>query len=66
MRGAQGSRSSLCVLLGPLISIVAGVWRMVVSCSMSSSEAVSSLAGSSVCASSATSVVWTSSLIGPR
>ncbi len=66
MRGVQGSRSSLCALPGPLISIVASVYLKVVSGSCSSSVAESLAAGSSGWLSSATSVACTSAQIGPR
>ena len=66
MRGAQGSLSSLCVLPGLLTLIVAGVWQILWSCSLSSSEVESSSAGSSVWLVSMVSVVYTLSLNGPR
>ncbi len=47
MRGIQGSRSSRCGLPGLLVSIVAGVYRNVVSDSFSSSVVESSAVGSS-------------------
>ncbi len=66
MSGAQGSQSSQCVLPGLLATIVAGVFQIVISSSLSSSVVESSLAGSSGWLSSMTSVACTSVLIGPR
>ncbi len=66
MSGAQGSQSSQCVLPGPLTSIVAGVFWILMSSSLSSSVAESLAAGSSGWLSSVTLVTCTSVLMGPR
>src|SRR6266851_4446466 len=66
IREVQGSLSSLCVLPGPLVSIVAGAYLNVVSGSCLSSVVESSAVGSSGWLSSATSVVWTSARMGPK
>ncbi len=66
MRGVQGSRSSLCVLPGPLALIVAGAYLNVVSGSCLSSVVESSAVGLSGWVSSATSVACTSARTGPR
>ncbi len=66
VRGIQGSCSSLCVLPGPLGTIIAGVYLNVVSNSLSSSEVDSSAASSSGWVVSTMSDVCTSAHTGPK
>ncbi len=66
MRGTQGSRSSLCVLPGPLGAIIAGAYLKVLSDSLSLSVVDSSATGLLGWMVSVMSDACTSGRMGPR